>query len=232
MKSTNTKTKTASRYDWKAMIKSVLLLEDKKKEVADHEQTLGHSMASQLVIKMREKAQTLQSAKEWFNDMASKNLPAGNKAANLKKVSAQLNAASVFVPYLESGLEFENPLTAKQAQFVNGVVEEKTGKPIAKMRGEDWRSAYDYLRESYGLETLKKQAKVKKTDADDEELDHDIFFTTAQKGEAKNRVTPVTLEKTKDQFSELIEMTKKLSNSELKLFDKHVANKGYRLTKA
>ena len=214
------------------MIKSVILLEDKKKDVADHEQTLGHSMANELVLKMKEKAQTLQTAKKWFEDMTSKNLPAGNKRANFKKVCAQLNASAVFVPYLESGLEFEKPLTAKQAQFVNGVVEEKTGKGVAKMRGEDWRASYDYLRASYGLETLKKQAKVKKTDVDDEELDQELFFSTAQKGEAKNRVTPVSLQKTKDAFSELVEMTKQLSNDELKLFDMHVANKGYRLTKA
>jgi hypothetical protein len=229
----NTKTKTVQVSTWKNLVSTCIKISDREEMLEKAKQTIGHEIASLLVGKMKGKGETLDSAKSWFKDQCSKHLPKGDKKAHLAKVANRLKEAVGFVPYMESNVIFDKPLTRKQALLVNGHVTDMTGKDLSEMRGEDWSEAYQDVRKQFGVATLKKQMSVKGTDDDtEEELDIDLFFDTARIGLATARKTVDLLGKAKDGFTELLETLGKLTKEELDMFSLHASRKGFAIVKA
>lgn len=233
MTAINTKTKTVQVSTWRNIVSTCIKISDQEETLEKAKQSIGHEIASLLVGKMKSKGQTIDSAKSWFKDQCSKHLPKGDKKAHLAKVNNRLKEAVAFVPYLESGVAFDKPLTRKQALLVNSHVTDMTGKDLSDMRGEDWSEAYQDLRKRFGVATLKKQMAAKGTDDEtEEELDIELFFDTARIGLATSRKTVDLLGKAKDGFTELLETLGKLTKEELDMFHLHASRKGFALVKA
>jgi len=234
MTATKTKTKTVQVSTWKSIVSTCIRIAKDEATLDKAKQTISHEIASILVDKMKGKGETMDSAKDWFKDQCAKHLPKGDKKVHLEKVTNRLKDAVIFVPYLESGVSLEKPLTKKQALLVNGhATSEICGKEVSEMRGEDWSKAYQDLRKRFGVATLKKQMAAKGTDDEtEEELDLDLFFDTARIGLATSRKTVDLLGKAKDGFTELLETLGKLTKEELDMFHLHASRKGFTLVKA
>ena len=234
MKTLNTKTKTVQVSTWKNIVATCIRIAKDEATLDKAKQTISHEIASLLVDKMKGKGETLDSAKDWFRNQCAKHLPKGDKKVHLEKVSNRLKDAVIFVPYLESGVSFDKPLTKKQALLVNGhSTSAISGKEIAEMRGEDWAEAYQDMRKRFGVATLKKQMAAKGTDdSSEEELDMDLFFDTARIGLATARKTVDPLEKAKDHFTEMVNLFPNLSKQEVSFLEAHMSKRGYKLVKA
>jgi len=234
MTATNTKTKTVQVSTWKSIVSTCIRIAKDEETLDMAKQTISHEIASILVDKMKGKGETMDRAKDWFKDQCSKHLPKGDKKAHLEKVTNRLKEAVAFVPYLESGVSFDKPLTKKQALLVNGhATSAISGKELAEMRGEDWAKAYQDMRKRFGVDTLKKQMAAKSTDDEtEEELDIDLFFDTARIGLATSRKTANPLEKAKDHFTDMVDLFPNLSKQEASFLEAHMAKRGYKLVKA
>lgn len=234
MTAQNTKKKTVQVSTWKSIVATCIRIAKDEATLDKAKQSISHEIASLLVGKMKGKGETMDSAKDWFKNQCAKHLPKGDKKAHLEKVSNRLKDAVIFVPYLESGVPFDKPLTKKQALLVNGhATSAISGKEISEMRGEDWSKAYQDMRKQFGVATLKKQMSVKGTDDDtEEELDMDLFFDTARIGLATARKTVDPLEKAKDHFTEMVNLFPNLSKQEVSFLEAHMSKRGYKLVKA
>jgi len=234
MTATNTKTKTVQVSTWKSIVSTCIRIAKDEETLDMAKQTISHEIASILVDKMKGKGETMDRAKDWFKDQCSKHLPKGDKKAHLEKVTNRLKEAVAFVPYLESGVSFDKPLTKKQALLVNGhATSAISGKELAEMRGEDWAKDYQDMRKRFGVDTLKKQMAAKSTDDEtEEELDIDLFFDTARIGLATSRKTANPLEKAKDHFTDMVDLFPNLSKQEASFLEAHMAKRGYKLVKA
>lgn len=234
MTAINTKTKTVQVSTWRNIVSTCIRIAKDEATLDQAKQTISHQIASILVDKMKGKGETMDRAKDWFKDQCAKHLPKGDKKAHLDKVANRLKDAVIFVPYLESGVSFEKPLTKKQALLVNGhATSAISGKELSEMRGEDWAKAYQDMRKQFGVDTLKKQMAAKGTNDESEEvIDIDLFFDTARVGLATARKTANPLEKAKDHFTDMVDLLPNLSKQEVSFLEAHMAKRGYKLVKA
>tara|TARA_A200000159_G_C7249075_1_gene307955 strand:- start:173 stop:847 length:675 start_codon:yes stop_codon:yes gene_type:complete len=213
MKSTKTNTKKVQSIDWKGIVKETLLLDDKKKEIERSEQSLSLRHAGILAGKMKEKGATLATAKTWW-------IPQIKKAAGTQweKREATLRSglarACVFVPYLESGLEFSEAPTSDQCLLIKNHI----GLPTDEIRGNDFKMAYEKLEKKVKPKIVKKLAKELGGVSEVGEIDQSFIWDEIKTEVSKPRETGSALDRAKTAWSAFAEKYGKLDKEGRALF--------------
>ena len=214
MKSTTNTNKKVQSIDWKGIIKETILLDDKKKELATKEKHLGYRYATILADKMKGKGETLDSAKKWL-------VPQLKKAATVKQweekettLRSALSRACIFVPFVESGLELSEAPTSDQCKLVKDYI----GLPVDEIRGNDFKMAYEELRDTVKPRIVQKLAKelggVEKVG----EIDQSFLWEEIKTEVSKPRETGTPLDRAKAAWSAFAEKYGQLDKEGRALF--------------
>jgi len=220
MKSTKTNTKKVQSIDWKSLIADTLTLEGLRKTVETKDKNLSYRYAEILVGKMKEKGETLTSAKVWFMPQIRKAMTSSQREAKEGTIRSQLGRASILVPYLESGLQLEEPPTMEQCKTIH----RWNGLPLDEIRGEHFRDDFNHLKDEVTPTVVEALADAM-GGADKVGVPKMSFiWDEISRFVAKPRVTASALEQAKTAWSEFAQAYGKLDANDRHLFEQHKKN--------
>ena len=213
MESTKTNTKKVQSIDWKGIVKETILLDEYKKEVQRAEQSLSLRHAAILVGKMKGKGETLDSAKKWWIPKIKKAAGAQweEKEATLRSALAR---SCVFVPYVESGLKFNEEPTSDQCLLIKNHI----GLPTDEIRGNDFKMAYEKLEKKVKPKIVKKLAKELGGVSEVGDIDQSFIWNEIKTEVSKPRETGTPLDRAKAAYSTFAEKYGKLEKEDRALF--------------
>jgi hypothetical protein len=216
----NTKTKTVQSIDWKGLVKETISLDGLRKTVATKDKSLSYRYAGILCDKMKEKGETLTSAKKWFMPQIVKAMTASQRDTKQGTIRSQLARASILVPYLESGVKLKEDPTMDQCRTVH----KWTDLPIDEIRGEQFKEDFNFLKDEVTPLVVASLATalggVEKVGVPDEKLVWDEMARFV----AQPRETASPLDKAKEAYQVYAEAYGKLNTEERALFEQYKAS--------
>lgn len=220
MKAQNTKTKTVQSIDWKGLIKETISLDGLRKTVATKDKSLSYRYAGILCDKMKEKGETLTSAKKWFMPQIVKAMTASQRDTKQGTIRSQLARASILVPYLESGLKLKEDPTMDQCRTVH----KWSDLPIDEIRGEQFKEDFQYLRDEVKPKIVKALAKELGGVDKVGEIDEAFVWDEIASYVKEPRETASPLDKAKAAYQEFAKAYGKLDSEERALFEQYKAS--------
>ena len=217
MKTLNTKTKTVQSIDWKGLIKDTISLEGLRKTVATKDKSLSYRYAGILCDKMKQKGETLTSAKKWFMPKIVKAMTASQRETKQGTIRSQLARASILVPYLESGVRLKEDPTMDQCRTVHKWSE----LPIDEIRGEQFKEDFEFLKTEVAPKVVKALATAMGGADKVGEPDEDLIWDEMARYVAKPRETASPLDKAKAAYQEFAKAYGKLDSEERALFEQY-----------
>jgi hypothetical protein len=220
MTAQNTKKKTVQSIDWKGLIKETISLDGLRKTVATKDKSLSYRYAGILCDKMKEKGETLTSAKKWFMPQIVKAMTASQRDTKQGTIRSQLARASILVPYLESGVKLKEDPTMDQCRTVH----KWTDLPIDEIRGGQFKEDFNFLKDEVTPLVVASLATalggVEKVGVPDEKLVWDEMARFV----AQPRETASPLDKAKEAYQVYAEAYGKLNTEERALFEQYKAS--------
>lgn len=220
MTATKTKKMTVQSIDWKGLIKDTVSLEGLRKTVATKDKSLSYRYAQILCDKMKEKGQTLTSAKKWFMPQIVKAMTASQRDTKQGTIRSQLARAAILVPYLESGLKLKEDPTMDQCRTVHKWSE----LPIDEIRGEQFKEDFEFLKAEVAPKVVKALATAMGGADKVGEPDEDLIWDEMARFVAKPRETASPLDKVKEAYQEYAKAYGKLDSEERALFEQYKAS--------
>ena len=220
MTALNTKKKTVQSIDWKSIITDTISLEGLRKAVATKDKNLSYRYAHILVDKMKEKGETLTSAKKWFLPQIVKAMTPTQRDTKQGTIRSQLARAAILVPYVESGLQFKEPPTIDQCKSIH----KWSSLEIDEIRGEQFKEDFEYLRDEVKPKIVKALAKELGGVDKVGEIDEAFVWDEIASYVKEPRETASPLDKAKTAFQAYAEAYGKLDSEERALFEQYKAS--------
>ena len=173
-----------------------------------------------LCDKMKEKGQTLTSAKTWFMPQIVKEMTASQRETKQGTVRSQLARAAILVPYLESGLKLKEDPTMDQCRSVH----KWTSLPIDEIRGEQFKEDFEYLRDEVKPKIVKALAKELGGVDKVGEIEESFVWDEIASYVKEPRETASPLDKAKEAYQEYAKAYGKLDSEERALFEQYKAS--------
>lgn len=220
MTATKTKTKTVQSIDWKGLIKDTISLDGLRKTVETKDKSLSYRYAGILCDKMKEKGETLTSAKAWFMPQIVKAMTASQRDTKQGTVRSQLARAAILVPYLESGIKLKEDPTMDQCRTVH----KWTDLPIDEIRGEQFKEDFEFLRDEVKPKIVKALAKELGGVDKVGEIEESFIWDEIASYVKEPRETASPLDKVKTAYQEYAKAYGKLDSEERALFEQYKAS--------